>query len=90
EEAYRIGLLDEFVALPDVREKAVELAQEISENAPLALIATRQTMRRDLADRVRAATDHELKEQMWLRRTEDFREGVKAMAGRRVPNFVGR
>ncbi|MGI9520845.1 MAG: enoyl-CoA hydratase/isomerase family protein, partial [Hyphomicrobiaceae bacterium] len=66
EEAYRIGLLDEFVALPDVREKAVELAQEISENAPLALIATRQTMRRDLADKVRAATDHELKEQMWL------------------------
>jgi enoyl-CoA hydratase/carnithine racemase len=90
EEAYRIGLLDEFVAHSNVRGKAIELAREIAENAPLALIATRQTMRRDLADKVRAATDHELKQQMWLRRTEDFREGVKAMADRRIPKFVGR
>jgi hypothetical protein len=47
-------------------------------------------MRRDLADRVKAATEHELAEQTRLRQTDDFKEGVKAMAERRVPNFSGR
>ena len=42
------------------------------------------------ADSVRQATEHELKEQTWLRKTDDFKEGVKATAERRLPNFLGR
>jgi hypothetical protein len=51
--------------------------------------ATRATLRADLAERVRQATQHELAEQTRLRKTADFREGVKAMAERRIPNFAG-
>jgi enoyl-CoA hydratase/carnithine racemase len=47
-------------------------------------------MRAGLAERVRKATEHELEEQSRLRITEDFKEGVKAMAERRVPNFACR
>jgi enoyl-CoA hydratase/carnithine racemase len=47
-------------------------------------------MRGDLADRVLKATEHELKEQTWLRKTDDFKEGVKATAERRLPNFTGK
>jgi enoyl-CoA hydratase/carnithine racemase len=47
-------------------------------------------MRGDLADRVLRATQHELKEQTALRKTEDFKEGVKATAERRLPNFIAR
>jgi len=43
-----------------------------------------------MADRVRAATDKELEEQTRLRKTADFKEGVKATAERRVANFKGR
>ena len=90
EEAYAMGLADVLVAQDQVRAAAIKLAAEIAENSPLGLIATRATMRGGLADRVRAATEHELKEQNWLRKTDDFKEGVKATAERRVPNFTGK
>jgi enoyl-CoA hydratase/carnithine racemase len=62
---------------------------EIGENSALGLIATRMTMRGIIADRVRKATDHELEEQTRLRKTEDFKEGVKSVFERRLPNFTG-
>jgi hypothetical protein len=37
-----------------------------------------------------AATERELAAQMQLRSTADFREGVAAMAERRLPRFVGK
>ena len=43
------------------------------------------TLRGNIADRVRQATDHELEEQTRLRRTDDFKEGVKAVAERAHP-----
>ncbi len=90
DEAYAMGLADLLVPQDQVREAAMKLAAEIAENSPLGLISTRATLRGGLADRVRAATEHELKEQTWLRQTDDFKEGVKATAERRLPNFSGR
>jgi enoyl-CoA hydratase/carnithine racemase len=90
DEAHAMGLANVLVAQDKVREAALSLAAEIAENSPLGLIATRATLRGDLADRVRAATEHELAEQSRLRKTEDFKEGVKAMAERRPPLFTNR
>jgi enoyl-CoA hydratase/carnithine racemase len=90
DEAFAMGLADVLVPQDQVRSAAMALAAEIATNAPLGLMATRATMRADLADRVRLATEHELKEQTWLRKTDDFKEGVNATAERRLPNFMGR
>jgi len=90
DEAHAIGLADLLVPQGEVRAAALALAAEIAENSPLGLIATRATMRGNLADRVREATDRELAEQTRLRKTDDFKEGVKATAERRLPIFTGR
>jgi enoyl-CoA hydratase/carnithine racemase len=90
EEATRMGLANLCVPQDQVRTEAIKLAQEIAECSPLGLLATRATMRAGLADRVMAATTHELAEQTRLRATEDFKEGVKATEQRRVANFRGR
>jgi enoyl-CoA hydratase/carnithine racemase len=84
------GLVDEVVPLEALRGAALTLAREIADNAPLAIVATRKTLRGDLAAAVRAQTDKEAVEQAWLRDTEDFKEGVRSVAERRVGNFVGR
>ena len=90
DEAHAMGLADVLVPQDEVRGAALALAAEIAENSPLGLIATRATMRGNLADRVREATDRELAEQTRLRKTDDFKEGVKATAERRLPIFTGR
>src|SRR5215475_720076 len=89
DEAVRIGLADLLVAQEEVRSAAQALALEIAQSAPLAVVATRETVRRGLCDAIEAATERELVEQDWLRRTEDFKEGIKAMAERRLPDFHG-
>src|SRR3979490_2218297 len=90
EEAYRMGLANECVPQDQVRTAAMKLASEIAECSPLGLLSTRATMRAGLADRVMAATTHELAEQTRLRATEDFKEGVKGNEARRAANFKGR
>jgi enoyl-CoA hydratase/carnithine racemase len=90
DEAHAVGLADVLVPQDEVRAASLALAAEIGENSPLGLIATRATMRGNLADRVRKATDRELAEQTRLRKTDDFKEGVKATAERRLPIFTGR
>jgi len=47
-------------------------------------------VRHGLADRIAAATEHELKEQQWLRGTADSDEGIRAVSERRAGNFKGK
>ena len=88
DEALAWGLVDEVAG--DPREAATRLAVEIAENAPLAVQSTRKTLRGDIAAGVNAQTDHEHTEQSWLRQTEDYNEGVRSVAERRVGNFQAR
>lgn len=90
EEATAIGLADVLVAQDQVRSKAIEFATEIAVSAPLAVQSTRATLRKGLLEQVRLAVAHESIEQNRQFKTEDFKEGVKAMAERREPRFHGK
>ena len=91
DEAVAWGLADVLVDSTEaIRPAAMALAGEIAEAAPLAVVSVRATLRRDLADRIAAATEHELKEQQWLRETEDAAEGIRSVAERRPGQFSGR
>ena len=90
ETAYQWGLADVLTDLDSLRERALDLAAEIAENAPLAVMSVRATMREGLAEAVKRQTDIEFREQHRLQKTEDHKEGVRAVAERRVGNFKGR
>lgn len=90
EEVAAWGLVDRMSSLDKLRESALGFAGEIAENAPLALLATRATLRGNLVEQVRLALAHEHRQQLLLQPTEDFAEGIRAMAERRPGNFKGR
>jgi enoyl-CoA hydratase/carnithine racemase len=90
EEAAAIGLADECVDDDRVRERSMELAVEIAGAAPLVVQAVKRTLTGDRLERLRAATEHELAEQVRLLATEDAAEGIAAYAQRRPAEFKAR
>lgn len=89
DEAFAMGLCDKLVPLKEVRSEAHAFAAEIAASAPLAIDSIRETLRGSLVDSIVAATDREKAEQERLQKTKDFREGIRAMRERRVPDFRG-
>jgi enoyl-CoA hydratase/carnithine racemase len=87
--AVALGLADELVSLPDLRARAIGFADELAENAPLAVQATRQTLRANLAAAVKTQSDREQEEQGRLFKTADFREGVRSVQERRPGHWTG-
>lgn len=90
EAATALGLADRCVPAEEVRATAIDLADQIAVNAPLAIRAIHRTLRAGLADRVRAATAHEAEQQRILSSTDDAAEGVRAVTERRPGRFTGR
>ena len=90
DEALAIGLAQRSVPAGDEVAAALERPAQIAAGAPLAVAATRATLRRGLGAAVRAAMRHELAEQTALAGTADAVEGVSAVLAGRTPVFEGR
>jgi 2-(1,2-epoxy-1,2-dihydrophenyl)acetyl-CoA isomerase len=90
DEALALGLCDRLAPDGEVLDHAVAYAGELASAGPLAVRAIRATLRQGLLERVSDAMDHERTEQLRLRKSDDFAEGVRASAERREPRFTGK
>ena len=89
-EAATIGLVQQVVPVGEHLAAAARLGEEIAANAPLAVGLAKRLV--DLGANVDKQTflAMELLAQSILLRTDDAREGARALAERRPPRFTGR
>jgi enoyl-CoA hydratase/carnithine racemase len=90
EEAYRIGLVNKVVPLARLLPEAMEWADKIGKNGPLALQRAKEAVIRgrnmDLEDGLRL--ERAFFEEVL--RSEDYQEGLRALNEKRDPDYKGR
>lgn len=89
-EAYRIGLVQEIVDKAELRNRALELANKIAEQAPLGVQASIELGRIAEQQGAAAAAPELLKKALELMETEDAHEGVQSFIEKRKPVYRGK
>jgi enoyl-CoA hydratase len=89
-EAWRVGLVNEVTEEGRCEARAVELATELAERAPLGLAAAKELVDQGAATSLDAALALERETVTMLFDTDDRVEGVAAFVERRTPTFRGR
>jgi enoyl-CoA hydratase/carnithine racemase len=90
QEAQRLGLASRAVPAAEVLPVAMQLAEEIAANAPLAVRLTKRSLRRGLASEAREAALYEALVQAETLETEDAAHGIDALLRKQPPTFTGR
>lgn len=90
EESWRIGLIQEIVEPGKQLDRAIELAEQIAKQAPLAIRATKANAMTGLLQGQDAAVAQFAEIQVRLANSEDAKEGVAGFVERREPEFKGK
>ncbi|MDF0603344.1 enoyl-CoA hydratase/isomerase family protein [Psychromarinibacter sp. C21-152] len=90
EEAYRVGFVQELVAVDELMPRAQALAERLAKNPPIALQSAKNIIRQSQGTAVSVGLAWENDGYTFCMATEDAREGMQAFAEKREPNFKGR
>lgn len=90
QEAYRIGFVQEVVPAGTQLDRAIEIAEVIATQAPLAVQETKASSRRFVEQGFEAAVNQLGPTQQQLMDSEDAKEGVQSFIERRAAVFKGR
>lgn len=90
QEAWRIGLINEVVPASEVVSRALEYAEIIAANAPLAVSACKEAVIRSSGVALEDAYRIEAEVSARVMQTDDAREGPRAFMEKRPPVFTGR
>jgi enoyl-CoA hydratase len=90
ERALELGLVNEIVEPDELMDRAFHWASRITKNAPLAVQATKESVIRGLSTTLDEAYAIEQEISTQIFKTEDAKEGPKAFAEKRTPNWQGR
>jgi E-phenylitaconyl-CoA hydratase len=90
DEALQYGLVNEVVAVDRVKPRALELAREMAQLAPLALRALKESVVRGLSMDLPNAVRLAYTLGVLNRFTEDAAEGPRAFTEKRAPAYTGR
>ena len=85
-----IGIINDVVPYQELDQRIDQLIDEILLGAPLSIQATKQAAMRGLDLTLEEAFYGEFPAVQTMMRSEDSREGPKAFAEKRLPNWKGR
>lgn len=89
EEALSYGLLNHVMPQDKVMDKAMEIADKIAGNGPLAVKAIRTSVRNSNGLTEKEAFVQEMELAMSVLMSKDAKEGPRAFKEKRKPNFIG-
>ncbi|MEP3244647.1 MAG: enoyl-CoA hydratase/isomerase family protein [Sneathiella sp.] len=90
EEAQDIGLVNRAVEEDKLDQTVGDYTSRLAASAPLALKAMKDGIRRGLEQAPDSMADTNIRVQSQLAKTEDFKEGVRALFAKEKPAFSGR
>ncbi len=88
QEALRLGLVNEVVMPAKLMPRAQELAAMLAANSPASIRRTKELLRDSAAAQVDRDLERAIAENVKIRATPDFREGLSSFLEKRRPNWT--
>jgi 2-(1,2-epoxy-1,2-dihydrophenyl)acetyl-CoA isomerase len=88
--ALRLGIVNQVVPAAQLEAEVKTLAQKIAQGPPLAIRAVKRTLFGSEKEKLAAALEREVQEQMPCYLSEDCSEGIRAFFEKRPPQFRGK